>query len=59
MLFEFQNKYKLRLSVGLPWWHSSVQLLSRVQLFATPWTAALPGLPAHHRLLEFTQTHVH
>ena len=34
---------------------SSVQLLSGVQLFVTP----LPGLPVHHRLLEFTQTHVH
>ena len=34
---------------------SSVQWLSRVQLFAIPWTA--PGLPVHHP--EFTQTHVH
>ena len=38
---------------------SSVQLLSRVLLFATPWTAACPGLPIYHQLLEFTQTHVH
>ena len=38
---------------------SSVQSLSHVQLFATPWTAAQPGLPVHHQLLEFTQTHVH
>ena len=30
---------------------SSVQSLSRVQLFATP------GLPVHHQLPEFTQTH--
>ena len=37
---------------------SSVQSLSCVQLFATPWTAAL-GLPVHHQLPEFTQTHVH
>ena len=36
---------------------SSVQSLSRVWLFATPWIA--PGLPVHHHLLEFTQTHVH
>ena len=35
---------------------SSVQLLSRVRLFATPWTA---GLPVHHQLPEFTQTHSH
>ena len=35
---------------------SSVQLLSCVQLFATPW---IPGLPVHHQLPESTQTHVH
>ena len=33
---------------------SSVQSLSRVWLFASPW-----GLPVHHQLPEFTQTHVH
>ena len=33
-----------------------VQSLSRVQLFATPWT---PGFPVHHQLLEFAQIHVH
>ena len=37
---------------------SSAQSLSRVRLFATPWTAARPGLPVHHQLPEFTQTHV-
>ena len=29
-----------------------------VQLFVIPWTAA-PGLPVHHQLPEFTQTHIH
>ena len=38
---------------------SSVQSLSCVQLFATPWIAARPGLPVHHQLPEFTQTRVH
>ena len=38
---------------------SSVQSLSHVPLFATPWTAATPGLPVHHQLPESTQTHVH
>ena len=39
---------------------SSGQSLSRVRLFATPWTAcSMPGLPVHHQLPEFTQTHVH
>ena len=40
----------------------SVQLLSCVWLFVTPWTArgpVTPGLPVHHQLLELTQTHVH
>ena len=37
---------------------SSIQSLSRVWLFATPWIAA-PGLPVHHHLPEFTQTHIH
>ena len=37
---------------------SSVQLLSRVWLSVTPWTAA-PGLHVHQQFLEFTQTHVH
>ena len=37
---------------------SSVQSLSHVRLFATPWTAA-PGCPVHHQLPEFTQTHFH
>ena len=34
-------------------------LFSRVRLFATPWTAAHPGFPVLHRLLELAQTHVH
>ena len=34
---------------------SSVQSLSHVRLFATTWTT---GLPVHHQLPEFTQTHV-
>ena len=35
--------------------YQSVQPLSRVQLFVTPWTASTPGLPVHHQLPEFTQ----
>ena len=33
----------------------AVQLLSRVQFFAIPGTAALPGIPVLHDLLEFAQ----
>ena len=37
---------------------SSVQLLSCVRL-CDPMNRSMPGLPVHHQLLEFTQTHVH
>ena len=37
---------------------SSVQSLSRVRL-CNPMNCSSPGLPVHHQLLEFTQTHVH
>ena len=38
----------------------SLQSLSRVRLFATPWIAARQAsLSVHHHLPEFTQTHVH
>ena len=37
---------------------SSVQLLSRVRL-CDPVNCSMPGLPVHHWLPEFTQTHVH
>ena len=37
---------------------SSVQLLSHVRL-CDPMDCSTPGLPVHHQLPEFTQTHVH
>ena len=37
---------------------SSVQSLSRVRL-CDPMNRSTPGLPVHHQLQEFTQTHVH
>ena len=40
-------------------YYTSVQSLSHVRLFVTPWTAAMQGFPVHHQLREFTQTHVH
>ena len=36
---------------------SSVQSLNRVTL-GNPMNHSTPGLPVHHQLLEFTQTHV-
>ena len=41
---------------------SSVQLSSVSQSCLTlcdPMNHSMPGLPVHHQLLEFTQTHVH
>ena len=37
---------------------SSVQSLTRVRL-CDPMNHSTPGLPVHHQLPEFTQTHVH
>ena len=37
---------------------SSVQSLSRVRL-CDPMNRSAPGLPIHHQLPEFTQTHIH
>ena len=42
----------------LPIQFSSVQSLSCVRLF-DPVNCSTPGLPVHHQLLEFTQTHIH
>ena len=53
------QKYSVCAYTQLPLHLSSVQSLSRVWLFAIPWTACTSGLPVHHQLPEFTQTHVH
>ena len=37
---------------------NSFQLLSRLRL-CDPMNRSTPGLPVHHQLPEFTQTHVH
>ena len=37
---------------------SSVQSLSHVRL-CDPMNRSMPGLPVHHQLPEFTQTHIH
>ena len=46
-------------SVSLSVQFSSVQLLSCVRLFVTPWNYSLPALPVHHQLPEYNQTRVH
>ena len=44
------------------WWYCSVQFSSVAQSCPTlcdPMNRSTPGLPVHHQLPEFTQTHVH
>ena len=46
----------------LNWCSSSVQFTSVAQSCPTlcdPMNCSMPGLPVHHHLLEFTQTHIH
>ena len=50
--------YQCRLNPGSPKHFNSVQSLSRVRL-CDPMNCNTPGLPVHHQLPEFTQTHVH
>ena len=49
-------------TLGGLWQPSSVQFSSVAQLcptFCNPMNRSTPGLPVHHQLPEFTQTHVH
>ena len=55
---EFSSKGKGQTFLTVFLQFSSVQLLSRVRLFATPWITARQA-SVHHQLPEFTQTHVH
>ena len=50
--------YQARPPAKCPAPFSSVHSLSSVQL-CDPMDCSTPGLPVHHQLLEFTQTHVH
>ena len=61
-------KHKVRIKRGImlphPYYfpHSSVQFSSVTQSCPTlcnPMNCSTPGLPVHHQLPEFTQTHVH
>ena len=52
------NTFSNPFSLSSPSQFSSVQLLSRVRL-CDPMNRSTPGLPGHHQLPEFTQTHVH
>ena len=57
-----QNNIKHRMSLLANHQFSSVQFSSVAQSYLTlcdPMNRSMPGLPVHHQLLEFTQTHVH
>ena len=50
------------LKCEVKWTFSSVQFISVIQSCPTlcyPMNRSTPGLPVHHQLPEFTQTHVH
>ena len=55
---QIANKYMKRCHKSLIIQFSSVQSLSRLTL-CDPMNCSTPGLPVHHHLLEFIQTHVH
>ena len=57
--WKFQLLYCLQSQGRLCLWNSKVQLLSHVQLFATPMDCSMPGFPVLHQLLELAQTHAH
>ena len=57
---QMTNKYMEKCSTSFIIQFSSVQSLSRVQLFVTPWTdCSTPGFPLHHQHPEPAQTHAH
>ena len=50
------------LECEVKWDFSRVQFSSATQSYTTlcdPMNSSMPGLPVHHHLPEFTQTHVH
>ena len=55
---QMTNRHMKRYSTLLIIQFSSVQSLSRVGL-CDPMNRSTPGLPVHHQLPEFTQTHVY
>ena len=59
IMIELPSLFWKFISFNLFFQFSSVQLLSRVWLFATPWTAARQASLSISNCQEFTQTHVH
>ena len=57
-LMNFFYQSFVAFSIHILLMFSSVQSLSRVQPFVTPWYCSMPCFPVHHQLPELTQTHV-
>ena len=57
-LLPENNEHEVINGVAVYGVFSSVQLLSHVWL-CDPMNCSTPGLPVHHQLTDFTQTHVH
>ena len=56
LLFLHKNIFDIQHCVNLMW---SVQFSSVVSDSLRPMNHSMPGLPVHHQLPQFTQTHVH
>ena len=48
-----------QLSCGLPYLHQIRSVAQSCPTLCDPMNCSTPGLPDHHQLPEFTQTHVH
>ena len=59
-MIKFANSYNLKILDFLIATFISVQFSPSVMSdFCDPMNHSTPGLPVHHQLPEFTQTHVH
>ena len=56
--YYINQQHKSANEISITFQFSSVQSLGRVRLW-DPMNRSTPGLPVHHHLPEFTQTHVH
>ena len=54
-----QDKWEIHGMLWFPIQFSSVQFTQSCPTLCDPMNHSTPGLPVHHQLLEFTQTHVH
>ena len=55
-LYHHCSHFSIKNFTNKHWFGSVTQVVSD---FCDPMDCSTPGLPVHHQLLEFTQTHVH